>query len=215
MPWLIPDAHAQAVEAAREIVLRRLDRSAAPRAALAELLERKEVDSRVASEVLDRLVAVGQHLGEVMTGVHVQDGEGDRSGPEGLARQVQHDHGVLASGEQQDGVAAFGGDLPDDEDGLGLQDVKNAQGLGGHRGLGKVGETGRFEVRRLSRDRGRLGVGQGDAHRWIPHSVLVNPAQRPERGSSPGLTRAVHGAQPIEGYPSYRRGLMSTPCWSA
>ena len=49
MPWLIPDAHTQAVEAAREIVLRRLDRSAAPRAALAELLERKEVDSRVAS----------------------------------------------------------------------------------------------------------------------------------------------------------------------
>ena len=39
-----PDAHTQAVEAAREIVLRRLDRSAAPRAALAELLERKEVD---------------------------------------------------------------------------------------------------------------------------------------------------------------------------
>ena len=59
MPWLIPDAHAQAVEAAREIVLRRLDRSAAPRAALAELLERKEVDSRVASEVLDRLEAAG------------------------------------------------------------------------------------------------------------------------------------------------------------
>ena len=55
MPWLIPDAHTQAVEAAREIVLRRLDRSAAPRAALAELLERKEVDPRVASEVLDRL----------------------------------------------------------------------------------------------------------------------------------------------------------------
>ena len=52
MPWLIPDAHTQAVEAAREIVLRRLDRSAAPRAALAELLERKEVDPRVASEVL-------------------------------------------------------------------------------------------------------------------------------------------------------------------
>ena len=59
MPWLIPDAHTQAVEAAREIVLRRLDRSAAPRAALAELLERKEVDSRVASEVLDRLEAAG------------------------------------------------------------------------------------------------------------------------------------------------------------
>ena len=59
MPWLIPDTHAQAVEAAREIVLRRLDRSAAPRAALAELLERKEVDPRVATEVLDRLEAAG------------------------------------------------------------------------------------------------------------------------------------------------------------
>ena len=59
MPWLIPDAHAQAVEAAREIVLRRLDRSAAPRAALAELLERKEVDPHVATEVLDRLERAG------------------------------------------------------------------------------------------------------------------------------------------------------------
>ena len=32
-----------------------------------------------------------------------------------------------------------------------------------------------------------------------PHSVLVDPAHRPERGSSPGATRRVHGAQPIEG----------------
>ena len=154
-----------------------------------------------------------------MAGVHVQDGEGDRSGPEGLAGQVQHDHGVLAPGEQQHGAAALGGDLPDDEDGLGLQDVKDSQGLGSRGGLVKVGEVGWSGAQRLNGvrggDRGGLGVGQGDAHRWIPHSVLVNPAQRPERGSSPGLTRAVHGAQPIEGYPSYRRGLMSTPCWSA
>ena len=155
------------------------------------------------TELLDRPVAVGQQLGEVVAGVHVQDGEGDRSGPEGLARQVQHDHGVLAPGEQQHGAAALGGDLPDDEDGLGLQDVKDVQGLTGGGGLGEVGQAGRFELRRLMGDGGggwgRTGVGQGDAHRWIPHSVLVNPAQRPERGSSPGLTRAVHGAQPIEG----------------
>ena len=59
MPWITPDAHAQAVEAAREIVLRRLDRSAAPRAALVELLERKEVDPRIATEVLDRLEVAG------------------------------------------------------------------------------------------------------------------------------------------------------------
>ena len=59
MAWLTPDAHAQAVEAARDIVLRRLDRSEVPRAALADLLECKEVDPRIAVEVLDRLEAAG------------------------------------------------------------------------------------------------------------------------------------------------------------
>lgn len=59
MPWLTPDEHQAEVEAARDIVLRRLDRSAAPRAALAELLARKEVDPRVAEEVLDRLESAG------------------------------------------------------------------------------------------------------------------------------------------------------------
>jgi hypothetical protein len=33
---------------------------------------------------------------------------------------------------------------------------------------------------------------------WMPHSVLSKPRQRPARGSSPGLTTLVHGAQPIE-----------------
>ena len=59
MAWLTPDAHTEAVEAAREVVLRRLDRSAAPRAALAELLTRNGTDPRVAGEVLDRLEAAG------------------------------------------------------------------------------------------------------------------------------------------------------------
>ena len=55
MPWLTADKHQEEVEAARDIVLRRLGRSSAPRAALAELLERKEVAPHVAEEVLDRL----------------------------------------------------------------------------------------------------------------------------------------------------------------
>ena len=59
MAWLTPDPHTRAVEAAREIVLRRLDRSAAPRAALADLLERKEVPPAIAQEVLDRLEQAG------------------------------------------------------------------------------------------------------------------------------------------------------------
>lgn len=59
MAWLTPDAHTQEVEAAREIVLRRLDRSAAPRAALADLLESKEISPGIAQEVLDRLEHAG------------------------------------------------------------------------------------------------------------------------------------------------------------
>ena len=42
-----------------------------------------------------------------------------------------------------------------------------------------------------------LGLEAG--HQWIPHSVLAVPAHRPLRGSSPGATRRVHGAQPMDG----------------
>jgi len=59
MPWLTADKHQEEVEAARDIVLRRLGRSSAPRAALAELLDRKEVAPHVAEEVLDRLESAG------------------------------------------------------------------------------------------------------------------------------------------------------------
>lgn len=59
MAWLTPDARTEQVEAARDLVLRRLDRCPAPRAALASLLERKEIAQDVADEVLDRLEAVG------------------------------------------------------------------------------------------------------------------------------------------------------------
>jgi hypothetical protein len=40
--------------------------------------------------------------------------------------------------------------------------------------------------------------GGAPAHRWIPHSVLTDPAQRPARGPSPAATARVHGAQPID-----------------
>ena len=39
---------------------------------------------------------------------------------------------------------------------------------------------------------------RSSAQVWMPHSVLLLPAQRPARGSSPGATGRVHGAQPIE-----------------
>ncbi|GGO98414.1 hypothetical protein GCM10011612_13260 [Actinomyces gaoshouyii] len=119
-------------------------------------------------------VAVGQDLGEVVPGIDVEQREGHGPRPEGLARQVEHHHRVLAAAEQQDGAGALGDRLADDEDRLGLQRVELVE-------------------------RGAGSGGRGGAHRWIPHSVLVNPAQRPERGSSPGATRAVQGSQPIEG----------------
>ena len=59
MPWLTPDEHTRRVEAARDIVLRRLDRCAAPRAVLARTLERRGIDPHVAKEALDRLEAAG------------------------------------------------------------------------------------------------------------------------------------------------------------
>src|SRR5450759_5235001 len=61
----------------------------------------------------DRAIAVGEHLGEVVTGGHVQQRERDRRGPEGLRRQVEHHHGVLASGEQKDRTLELRTDLPE------------------------------------------------------------------------------------------------------
>ena len=47
---------------------------------------------------------------------------------------------------------------------------------------------------------------------WIPHSVLFQPLQRPERGSSPGATLLVHGWQPIDGYPIATSGFTGRSC---
>jgi hypothetical protein len=35
--------------------------------------------------------------------------------------------------------------------------------------------------------------------KWMPHSVFSLPRQRPARGSSPGFTGLVQGAQPMDG----------------
>ncbi len=34
--------------------------------------------------------------------------------------------------------------------------------------------------------------------KWMPHSFLLSPRQRPARGSSPSATMVVQGAQPID-----------------
>ena len=116
MPWLTPDAHTQAVEAAREIVLRRLDRSAAPRAALVELLERKEVDPRVAVEVLDRLEAAGVIDDAAYAARLVRT----RFAEKGAARRAIAEELRRKGLEEQNVTAALGQIDSDDEDAAAL-----------------------------------------------------------------------------------------------
>ena len=116
MPWLAPDAHPQSVEAAREIVLRRLDRSAAPRAALVELLERKEVDPRVAVEVLDRLEAAGVIDDAAYAARLVRT----RFAEKGAARRAIAEELRRKGLEEQNVAAALGQIDSDDEDAAAL-----------------------------------------------------------------------------------------------
>ena len=74
-------------------------------------------------------VPVGEHLGEVVAGVHVEHGEGEAARPEGLGGQVQQHGGVLAAAEEQHRALRFGGHLADDEDGKGLEQMEVPQGV--------------------------------------------------------------------------------------
>ena len=126
MAWLTPDAHAQAVEAARDVVLRRLDRSAAPRAALADLLERKEVDPRVAAEVLDRLEVAGvvddaAYAARLARTRFVEKGVARRAIADELRRKGLKERDVAAALDQIDS---------DDEDSAALAPAPH----GGHAG---------------------------------------------------------------------------------
>ena len=112
-----------------------------------------------------------------MAGVDVQQRERQRRGRERLERQVQHDDGVLAAGEQHHRPLELAGHLAEDVDRLGLEVV---------------------EVVERQRDVGRDRAVDESGHVCSPHSVLARPDQRPARGSSPSATARVQGAQPME-----------------
>ncbi|MPM63521.1 hypothetical protein SDC9_110401 [bioreactor metagenome] len=76
------------------------------------------------AELVDHPVAVREHLGEVVPGVDMQQGERHSSGPEGFGGQVEQDGRVLAAAEQQHRPLQLGDGLADDVDGLGLQQVE-------------------------------------------------------------------------------------------
>ena len=73
-------------------------------------------DEQIDFELLDGAVAELDDLLEVVPGVDVHHGERDARREERSLGEVQHHHGVLAPGEQQDGALTLGGDLADDRD---------------------------------------------------------------------------------------------------
>ena len=77
--------------------------------------------------LLDELVAGGDHLVEVVAGVHVHHRKRNPGRREGLDRQVQHHDRVFTTGEQQHRVLKLGRHLTDNVDGLGLQGTQVAQ----------------------------------------------------------------------------------------
>src|SRR5437899_4864926 len=160
------------------------------------------------AELGDRTVAVGDDLGEVVTGVDVHDRERHLRGPERLVRQVKHDDRVLAATEQQDRPLELPGHLAEDVDRLGLESVKLAED---DRAAHSRRRLGRNWCRRNWCRRNWCRRNWCRRHRCNPHSVLSLPAQRPALGSSPGATARVQGAQPMEVKPSWRKGLSTTP----
>ena len=149
--------------------------------AVDRLLHRR--DDEVDVEPLDRGVAELEDLGKVVAGVDVHDGEGQLRGPERLLGDVQHHDAVLAAREQQDRPLEFGRDFA---------------------------QAGASTLLRARRDARSGGACERQPYAWLfeayesdqpckPHSIFPRPAQRPDRGSSPGATGRVHGQHPIDG----------------
>ena len=160
MPWLTADEHQEAVEAARDIVLRRLDRAPAPRAALADLLERKKVAPHVAEEVLDRLESVGlvddaAYAAALARARFVEKGAARRAIADELRRKGLGERAISAALAQISG---------DDEAGAAL--VLARKKLRATRGLDPV-----VRKRRALAALGRKGYSQGVAFSAIERAL--------------------------------------------
>ena len=141
-------------------------------------------DLEAQPEPLDRRVAVGEHLGEVVAGVDVQHRERDRGRPERLRRDVQHDDGVLAAAEEQHRPLELGGDLADDEHRLALEHVELARAPAG-RPAGRRSVGGH-----VGRHGERLGQGVGGGHEGSSRSIWRSEAGQVPRAHAERGTRA-------------------------
>jgi hypothetical protein len=66
------------------------------------------------AQLSDQAIPVGDHLGEVMPGIDVQQWERQRCRVHRTPRQVQQHRRILATGEQQHRPVELGDHLPDD-----------------------------------------------------------------------------------------------------
>ena len=83
------------------------------------LLDR--ADNQLSPQFLDQSVAIGQRLGEIVTGIDMDQGERQSGWIECLIGQIRQDDGILPSGKEDTRVLELGRDLPEDIDGLCLQ----------------------------------------------------------------------------------------------
>ncbi len=93
---------------------------------------------------------------------------GNGAGASAFSTRCSTTHRVLAAGEQHDRVAQLGRHLADDEDRRGPRARRGGRAQARARWWGSLGER----------------------QRCNPHSVLDEPAQRPDLGSSPAARRA-------------------------
>src|SRR6202171_3332111 len=93
------------------------------------------VDDELRADLPGIGVAKLDHLGEFVTGVHVQERKRDLSRIEGLLRQAQHDRGVFTDGIEHHRAREFGSCFPENVNTLGLQRSKviEPRGRGRHR----------------------------------------------------------------------------------
>ena len=79
------------------------------------------VDDQVRLVFLGHALSKVVHLLELVPGIDVHEREGQFLRIEGLAREVQHDRGILADGIQHYGPFEFRDDLAHDVDALGFE----------------------------------------------------------------------------------------------
>src|SRR5262249_24376810 len=137
------------------------------------------VDDEVEPELRHRAVAERDHVPELPRRVDMQQRKWRLRRPEGLAREMQEDRGILADGIKQHGAAELRRRLAEDMDALSLEELE------------------------MRDERGHAALPARCGFKCRPHSFFSSFShhQRPARGCSPASIARVQGWQPMETKP--------------